>query len=154
MDVQSFAEIEPELMARVRPIVWCTVTTVDRRGRPRARILHPMWEGSTAFIMTGRQSFKTKHLEQNPYVSLSYWSVEHGLAYAECKAEWRDDAAEKRRVWELFKTTPPPYGYDPAMFFKSADDPGFGVLRCTPWRVEVHSLAELATGTPSRVWRP
>jgi hypothetical protein len=25
-------------------IVWCTVATVDRRGRPRSRILHPYWE--------------------------------------------------------------------------------------------------------------
>src|SRR2546427_2809668 len=41
MDVASFDEIEQEFMERVRGIVWCSVATVDRRGRPRSRILTP-----------------------------------------------------------------------------------------------------------------
>ena len=73
MDVASFGEIEKEFMERISRIVWCTVTTIDRKGRPRARILHPVWEGSTGWIATGRDSFKAKHLAQNPHVSLSYW---------------------------------------------------------------------------------
>ena len=77
MDVASFAEIEKDFMERVARIVWCTVTTVDRKGRPRARILHPIWERSTGWIATGRSSFKGKHLEANPYVSLSYWDPQH-----------------------------------------------------------------------------
>ena len=24
-------------------IVWCSVATVDRAGRPRSRVLHPIW---------------------------------------------------------------------------------------------------------------
>ena len=52
MDVNDFSEIEDEFNARVQRIVWCTVTTVDEEGRPRARILHPVWEGSTGWICT------------------------------------------------------------------------------------------------------
>lgn len=153
MDVAAFSDIEQEFKTRVSTIVWCLMTTVDRKDRPRNRIIHPVWEGSTALVLTGPQSFKSKHLARNPHVSLGYWSAEHGLVVADCRAEWESRAAEKARVWDVFKNTPPPYGYDPAMFWKGPDDPGFGVLRCIPWRIELHGLKELMTGQPAKVWR-
>lgn len=155
MDVGSFDEIATEFDRRVRRMVWCTVTTVDRKGRPRSRILHPIWDGPTGYIATGRNSFKAKHLERNPYVSVTYWDPQHEQVYAECRAEWVDDPAEKQRIWDLFKNTPMPYGYDPAMFWPggptSAD---FGVLKLVPWRIELWTLGQMATGQPSQVWRP
>jgi general stress protein 26 len=150
-EVQSFAEIEEEFMARVRRIAWCTVATVDRRGRPRTRILHPIWEGATGWIATGRQSHKAKHLAANPYVSLSYWDPQHKMIYADCRAEWDDSDASKRRIWDLYKNTPPPLGYDPAMIWRDGPgDPGFGLLKLTPWRIELAGLAEMMSPT---VWR-
>ena len=153
MDVASFADIEAEFNKRVSRIVWCTITTVDAKGRPRSRILHPVWEGTTGWIMTGRQSFKAKHLEKNPNVAVSYWDQKHDNVYAECQAEWADDAATKQRVWDLFKATPEPYGYDPKLFFPAADSPAFGVLKLTPRRIELSSLADLPAQRPPRVWR-
>lgn len=153
MDVASFTEIEKDFMERVARIVWCTVTTVDRKGRPRARILHPIWEASTGWIATGRSSFKGKHLEANPYVSLSYWDPQHQQVYAECEASWMDDPDEKKRVWELFKATPEPLGYDLKLFWESPDDPEYGLLKLAPWRVEVSALADMMKGQPPRVWR-
>ena len=35
MEVSSFAEIEEEFMRRVQRTVWCTVATVDSKGRPQ-----------------------------------------------------------------------------------------------------------------------
>jgi general stress protein 26 len=154
VDVPSFEEIAPEFDARVRRIVWCTVTTVDGKGRPRSRLLHPVWEGATGWIMTGRHSFKAKHLAKNPYVSVSYWDQQHQQVYAECRAEWADDPAEKQRVWELFAQTPEPYGYNPKIFWPSADNPEFGALKLTPWRIEIGSLTDMMKGQPARVWRP
>ena len=40
----QFSELEPEFIRRVARIVWCTVATIDRKGNPRTRILHPIWE--------------------------------------------------------------------------------------------------------------
>jgi uncharacterized pyridoxamine 5'-phosphate oxidase family protein len=152
-DAQSFSEIQPELDARVRRIVWCTVATVDTRGRTRVRILHPVWEGSTAYICTGRHTLKEKHLAKNPFVSLSYWDPKHEQVYAECRADWVDDVTEKTRIWELFKSTPSPYGYDPVMFWPQGPaSEDFGVMRCTPWRLELMSMSP--TGFASTVWRP
>ena len=124
MEVASFAEIEEEFTARVSRIVWCTVATVDTQGRPRTRILHPIWEGSTGWIATGRHSLKEKHLAANPYLSVSYWDQEHPQVYVDAKAEWQDDQAEKLRIWNLYKDTPVPYGYDPAIIWQAGpDDP-------------------------------
>jgi uncharacterized pyridoxamine 5'-phosphate oxidase family protein len=149
----SFADIQADLDARVRRIVWCTVATVDTKGRPRVRVLHPVWEASTAYICTGRHSLKEKHLAKNPFVALSYWDPKHEQVYAECRSEWVDDVKEKTRIWELFKSTPSPYGYDPAMFWPggpASDD--FGVMRCTPWRIALTSMTP--TGFENRVWQP
>lgn len=51
--VNSFDEIQNDFLAIVSKIVWCSVATIDTQGRPRSRVLHPMWEGSTGWIMTG-----------------------------------------------------------------------------------------------------
>ena len=154
MDVASFDEIKDEFNARVQRIVWCTVTTIDQKGRPRSRILHPIWEGSTGYIATGRTSFKAKHIEKHPFVSCTYWDPQQQQVYAECKAEWADDPAEKQRIWDLYKAAPEPYGYDPALFWPGGPgDAGFGVLKLTPWRLEISAIADLMSGAPPKVWR-
>lgn len=87
MDVASFQDIEDKFNETARRVVWCTFTTMDRQNRPRSRILHPVWDGTTGWIATGRQSHKAKHLANNPFVSLSYWDQQHEQVHAECKAE-------------------------------------------------------------------
>ena len=155
MDVASFAEIEEEFMKRVNRIVWCTVATVDRQGRPRSRILHPIWEGTNGWIATGRHSLKEKHLAAKPHISLTYWTPEHKQIYAECSTEWEDSAAEKTRIWELYKSTPPPLGYDPGIIWKGGPtDPTYGVLKLIPWRIEVSSIMDMMSGKEPQVWRP
>jgi general stress protein 26 len=154
VDVASFDEIQEEFTRRVERIVWCTVATIDRQGRPRSRMLHPLWEGTTGWIATGRNGLKTKHLAGNPHVSLTYWDPKHEQVYADCTATWEDDLGEKRRLWGLYKSTPEPVGYDPGLFWPGGpEDPSFGLLRLTPWRIELSSLGGMATGKPPLVWR-
>jgi hypothetical protein len=52
--------------------------------------------------------------------------------YVDCVATWEDDPTEKARVWEYLKSTPEPYGFDPATLFASLDDPKYGLLRLMP----------------------
>ncbi|MFT4571041.1 MAG: general stress protein 26 [Hyphomicrobiaceae bacterium] len=153
MSLESFEDLAAEFEERVRRIVWATVTTVDAQDRPRSRILHPIWEGSIGWIATGRNSPKASHIAQNPYVSITYWDQAHEQIHAECLAEWVDDPGEKSRIWDLFGSTEPPLGYDLAGFFQSKDNPEYGLLRLTPWRLELWSLADLAAGKASRVCR-
>ena len=151
MDVQSFAEIETEFLARVHSAVWCNVATVDSQGRPRSRVLHPIWEGSTGWIATRPDSHKARHLLHNPHVSLTYMANVMKPVYVEAIAEWVDDPLTKVHIWNLFKETPPPLGYDPAIAFKAVDDPSYGLLKLAPWRIELY---ELGTHSAERqVWR-
>lgn len=153
-EVTDFAQIEKEFAERVGRIVWCTVATVDRRGRPRSRILHPIWEGNRGWVATRRHSFKERHLAHNPHVSLSYWDPDQEQVYADCTARWNDDPATKRRIWELFGSTPEPRGYDLGTIWESPEDPEYGLLELVPWRIELSAIADLAEGIAPRVWRP
>ncbi len=149
--ITAFAEIEQEFIQRAHTAVWCNVATVDSNGRPRSRVLHPIWEGQTGWITTRRNVLKSKHLTRNPYVSLAYIADPFKPVYAECKAGWDDDPASKHRIWELFKGTPTPLGYDPGSIWRNPDDPDFGVLRLTPWRIDLYDLVNQGN---RRVWQP
>ena len=150
----QFKDLEARFHEITQRIVWCTVATVDTQGRPRSRMLHPVWDGATGWIATGRHSHKAKHLLANPYVSLTYWDPKHEQTMIDCKAEWQHDPETKAWLWKLLKTTPEPVGYDPALFWPSHEDANFGALKLTPWRLEVWSLAAMAQGKPAEVWRP
>ena len=153
MQVSRFSEIEQEFIKRVHTMIWCNVATVDRRGRPRSRILHPIWEASTGWILTHRNSHKSKHLAHNPYVSLAYITDIHKPVYADCVATWVDDITQKQRVWELFRDTPPPLGFDPAQDFVSPEHAKFGLLRLTPWRITLVTFPAESHETGQRIWR-
>ena len=153
MQVENFADIEAEFIERVHTVVWCNVATIDSQNRPRSRILHPIWEGATGWIATNPDSFKAKHLTKNPYLSLAYVADITSPVYADCKAEWVDDVATKQRIWDLFKNTPEPLGYDPASFFGSVDAPGYGLLKLTPWRIDVVTFPAPSMDEGTKVWR-
>jgi general stress protein 26 len=139
-------------------IVWCTVVTVDRLGRPRSRVLHPYWElaedGLVGWITTRPTPLKVAHLAHSPYVSCSYWDATHDVAVAECHAEWIVDVAVKEHAWELFRAADEPLGHDPyAIWPAGPDDPDAGVLRLDPWRLRVTGMDTLLGESPPLTWR-
>ena len=150
-EIFTFAEIEVEFIERAHTMVWCNCATVDAQNRPRSRVLHPIWAGATGWVLTGRNSPKAKHLERNRFVSLAYLADPLKPVYAECEAMWEEDSTTRRRISELFKNTPPPLGYDPALFLWNAENPESGLLRLQPWRIE---LADLFNPQSVKTWRP
>src|SRR5690606_24693458 len=86
--VTDLAATAPAFVAMAHRIVWATVATVDEAGRPRSRILHPMWEWDgeslVGWIATGPTPVKRAHLDHSPYVSVTYWAPDHDTATAEC----------------------------------------------------------------------
>lgn len=140
-----------ELDRRVRRIVWCTMATTDPAGRPRTRIVHPWWEGATAWVTTRPGSPKTAHLAAAPWASLLYWDPAHEVVMAECDVRAEDDPAERRRVWEAIAAEPEPYGFDPAPMFPAGHgDPAFHLLRLDARRIE---LAGAPGPQAAAVWR-
>ncbi len=148
INVNDFSDLEEEFLARVNKIVWCNVATIDRKGRPRSRVLHPIWEGSTGWILTWRNTLKAKHIAQNPHISLAYVGEPLKPVYADCTAEWIDDLETKQHAWDMFKAAPEPLGFDPALIFETVDHPNLGLLKLTPWRLEVYTIA-----VDTKIWR-
>lgn len=152
MRVNNFADIETEFIARVHTMVWCNVATIDEKQRPRSRILHPIWEGSTGWIGTHRHSFKSRHLALNPHVSLAYIANPMQPVYIDARVEWIDEMDSKERIWDLFKHTPEPLGYDPSLSFISVDHANFGLLKVIPWRIDLVTFPSPSMEEGTKVW--
>src|SRR6266849_9194235 len=93
-EVERFADLQDDFLAVTDEIIWCTVATVDRRQRPRSRVMHVAWEVEdgrpVGRITTRRTPLLTAHLARNDFVSCSYWTPEHRVVYADCQASWVD----------------------------------------------------------------
>ena len=111
------AELVERFVATAHRIVWCTVATVDRRGRPRSRVLHPYWERTgdgddrldrhAPLAAQGRAPRRAR-----PTCRARYWDATHDVAIAECRAEWVEDPEPRAHAWELFAAAEEPLGYD------------------------------------------
>jgi general stress protein 26 len=152
MEVAEFEQLATEFDARVRRIVWCVFATVAPDGAPWTRVLHPIWEGWRGWIATGRRTPKARHLARDPRFSLTYWDAEQEVVHVRGRASWADDQPTRTRIWELYRTTPPPLGYDPAPFWREPDSPDFGLIRLEPSAIDVTGLASAAERR--LVWRP
>ncbi|TCO44248.1 pyridoxamine 5'-phosphate oxidase family protein [Actinocrispum wychmicini] len=146
---ELFEALRDDFVRITDDVIWCSVTTVDDAGRPRSRILHPLWEivdgRPVGWVVTGRTPVKARHLAANPNVAVSYWSPDQRVVLAECVASWVQDVETKSRVWDLFMTTPPPRGYDLSGFIPDgAADAAFTPLRLDPRSVHVYD----GTGFP------
>jgi hypothetical protein len=141
--VESLSEVAPAFVEMAHRIVWCSAATVDERGRPRSRVLHPVWtwDGNrlTGWVGTGPTPTKRRHLEASPNLSASYWAPSQDTCVAECRASWAFDDATRIEIWNLFKSSPPPVGYDPSIIpaWDGPTSPAFAVLRLDPWRLRV-----------------
>ena len=144
------------------PRPFCTATTVDEQGRPRGRMLHPIFvvrEGRPiGWAVTGRTPLKSRHLEANPHMSCSYWTPSHDTVFIDCVATWVEDDSKKQEVWQLFRDTPEALGWGAEAMTGYGPDEWrnriFTPLRLEPWRVQVMSGQEYPGGNlTGRVWR-
>ena len=156
----SLQDIAPAFVEMAHAIVWCSAATVDAKGRPRSRVLHPIWQWDgarlTGWIATGPTPIKRAHLAASPHLSCNYWSPNQDTCVAECRAEWAFDDGARSMVWNLFRDGPAPVGYDPAMIpgWDSAVSPNFAALKLRPWRLRVMPGAVLMKGEgTAMVWR-
>ncbi len=151
--MEPLSKVAPAFVKMAHEIVWCTAATVDAMGRPRSRVLHPIWQWEndrlTGWIATGPTPIKRAHLEASPYLSCNYWAPTQDTCVAECRAEWVFDDERRKMVWDLFANGPAPVGYDPAMIpgWENAASPTFAALKLDPWRLRVMPGTALMDGT-------
>ena len=141
--MNTLQETAPAFVEMAHKIVWASVATVDADGRPRSRVLHPIWqwdgEQLVGWVATGPTPTKRAHLEHSPFASCNYWEVSQDTCVAECRASWAFDDETRTWLWNLFKETPMPLGYDPAIIpaWDSPTSESFAALRLDPWRLRV-----------------
>ena len=139
----SLQTVAPAFVEMAHRIVWATVATVDPSGRPRGRILHPIWEhdgdGLVGWVATAPTGRKRADLAAHPHVSVTYWSPDHDTCTAECDAELLFDLDVRQQVWDRFANGPEPVGYDPSIIpqWTSPTVDAFAALRLDPWRLRV-----------------
>jgi|SRR5829696_7422935 len=156
--IESFREIRDDVAEVMGHIVYCTMTTVDRKNRPRSRVLIAVWqldeEIPVGWLATFKTPVKAAHIANNPHVTTSYWSHRQDVVYLDSVAGWVEDPETKAMVWSLYaQGSPRGVGYHCGNYWRSPDAPDFHVLRLDPWRVQVLRGRELAGGIPSRIWR-
>lgn len=141
--MNTLTETAPAFVEMAHQIVWASVATVDRNGRPRSRILHPIWQWDgvqlVGWIATEPTAVKRAHLKHSPFVSVNYWAPSHNTCVAECHANWAFDDKTRQMVWDLFLNGPEPVGYDPKIVpaWSSPTVDAFAVLKLKPWRLRV-----------------
>ncbi|MBJ7338636.1 pyridoxamine 5'-phosphate oxidase family protein [Mycolicibacterium sp.] len=146
-------EIAPAFRDMAHSIVWASVATVDRDGRPRTRILHPIWEWDSkelfGWIATVPTPLKRAHLDAHPEMAVSYWTPSQDTCSAECAVQWHTDDDTRRLVWDRFANGPEPVGYDPfiiPMWREGPTSDQFAVLRLTPYRLRVMAGTVMTAG--------
>jgi general stress protein 26 len=139
------AEFFAAVDAASRKAVWCALATAGPDG-PRVRIVHPTWEGETLWLATLTGSPKLRDLARDPHIELQYQVAPPDFVHVVVRgrAAVVSDAAEKRRVWDLFD-------YDLGAFWPGGPgDPGYTLVRIQPERVE---LSRTFGTQDKRVWR-
>lgn len=145
----DFSDIRQQFESYVGDIVYATMTTVDAKGRPRARVLIPIWEivdgAPLGWLVTYKTPVKAAHLAGNPHATFSYWDRRQNAVAVDTVTRWVDDPAEKARIWDLYRRD----SYDPGRFWTGPDDPKYHLLRLEPWRIQVIRGTDLK----STIWR-
>ena len=154
--MSSLETTAPPFVEMAHRIVWATAATVDTAGRPRTRVLHPIWEWEgttlTGWVLTSPLSVKAAHLARTPQMSFTYWAPDHDTCTADCDVDWESSPEQRRAGWDRFAQAPEPVGYDPRIIpgWESPDAPAFGVLRLRPTALRV--MLGTAMGEPL-AWR-
>ncbi|GII95161.1 pyridoxamine 5'-phosphate oxidase family protein [Sinosporangium siamense] len=153
--VQTFAEMKEEFDAYVGSTVYSTMVTVDAKGRPRTRVLIPVWDVvdgvPLGWLATYKTPVKAAHIAGNPHTNFSYLTSRgHNAVAIDTVAAWDDDPEVRRHVWDLYlRTSPRGAGYDLGRFWSSPEDPKLHVLRLEPWRIQIVRGGDLR----SRIWQ-
>jgi general stress protein 26 len=105
------------------------IGTVRPDGTPHVVPVHPAFEGTTVWAMTGVDSVKARNVRRQPAVQLHWQANEAGdnlMLWG--RASIHDDLETKRRLWEGV------FDYDLSLFSPGGPDgsPDTGFLRIEP----------------------
>lgn len=136
-------EIAPRFREMAHSIGMAVAATVGPDGRPRTRVVQPVWEwddgGLVGWVSTEAGSPKLADLRRTPALSLTYWDPGQDTCSADCEVEIVTDDAVRAATWDRFLRAPGAARVDLATHpaWDGPADPAFGVLRLRPTRLRV-----------------
>jgi general stress protein 26 len=136
----DFGAIAEAFAQRIRQAVWCNAATIDRQGRPRSRVIHPIWDGTVGYVTSAVRTAKLQQIAAVPWISLAYIMEPFRPTYIECAATVQNDRETRHMVWDLFAQTPEPLGGDLSATWGAVDNPDYVIVRLEPWRIELYDL--------------
>lgn len=119
--------------------------------QPLVRAVTPAYEGCTVYVATDPDTAKVRQIQRNPLVNLIHWGKDFRHVSLRARASLVTDPEVLDRLWDAFP-------YSLTDYFDRSDPPAegkaqYGLLCLAPFRIELGSLASLATGKPPQVWR-
>jgi len=154
-------EIAPRFREMAHGIGMAVMATVGGDGRPRTRVVQPVWEWGdgelVGWVSTEAGSPKVAELRRTPAVSLTYWNADQDTCTADCEVEVVTDDAVRTATWDRFLHAPDAAQVDlsthPA--WDGPTDDAFGVLRLRPTRLRVMEGTLMTKGEGDLlIWRP
>jgi hypothetical protein len=143
----DFDALVSEFHRRVAKTIWCTLATVDTRGRARTRVVHPVWDGPAGWLGARAGTPKLAHIAAHPDVSLLYWDPDHEQVTIDARATVEPSPVARSDAWAALQAPAPPYGFDPAPIWPGGPDgDDFVAIRLVARRVELF-------GAPPVVWK-
>lgn len=144
-------DVAPSARSIIERVVWAAVATVGPDGRPRTRLMHPVWfwDAGTPFALVSARPtpLKIAHLTVQPAVSCHYWDPGHDTVAVDASASWVPDA-ERRWAWEQIAAVPAPVGFDPAIIWPD----GSSAPDCAFIRLIAHRILARPAGSDGRLW--
>ncbi|HEY9329955.1 MAG TPA: pyridoxamine 5'-phosphate oxidase family protein [Streptomyces sp.] len=152
----TFTDVQDTFFSYIRDIKYATMITVDRRNRPRARVLLPVWEIAdgrpVGWLAAYRTPVKAAHLAHSPYTTYSYWNPRQNTVHVDALSIWAETGTDRQHAWDLYlEGGPPGVGYDPVHYWRGGpEDPEYHVIRIEPWRIQLVRGSDLR----STIWQP
>ncbi|MFE0380807.1 hypothetical protein ACFW1M_35770 [Streptomyces inhibens] len=98
----DFSKVQDTLFRYIREIRYARMVTVDRRNRPRARVLLPVWEivdgRPVGWLAAYRTPVKTAHLAHNPHTTYAYWCPRQNALFVGSLSAWAKDKESQRHT--------------------------------------------------------
>ena len=134
-----------QFVAIAHRVVWATVATVDRRSRPRSRVLHPIWaRDGDAHRLGHHPADAAQGRPPRPRALRLLHVLGPGARHRGRRVRRRVGGRPRRPRRGLAAvpaTRPEPLGYDFAQIFPDGpQSPGAGFLRMRPWRIRTHRV--------------
>jgi len=139
------SELKQKILAKLNVPNLAVLATITEDGKPWARYVMPFADQNlTLWMATRLNTRKVGQIKKNPEVHVTAGCVDpqagEPFLQIQGKAEVLTDAETRHRVW---------FDHLKAIF-TGPDDPNFGVVKITPYRIEYQPMGP----GPADVWEP